>query len=495
MNTPYDSIGKVELSNPFTNKTIRLLCVVNLLFLFYYLMLAYYSRFHYDDLHFLWKMKEMSIWQFVNDFYFSRSGRFVSYFKVGLYSKVILHFNEYRYFPILSWIFGVALCWTSVKYMFRNVSKFLLINIVLVFYNLFVLTNIDFAVFNWLCALDYYLLGPMLVFVLDLVNRDKLSKTQWILLILVSLLLGGGQESFTPLVLAALFFCGLYYLSLYHFQFKNALHDTRVIRIVISILVIFVCFVIVIIAPGNYIRIVMSEFIRPTNITDYILGYKDALSQLFYQLTFYVPYYFLLVLLFYKLGCNTSQRHTLFDLSYKILLVYSIAIYGVYVLISIFPSVYLWSGFGIQRNYTPVVFFTMLFISLHAFLFGHFNAGFISDKIVNYSLNLGLFLLSCIMLYNIYTDTISAKAYAKTVDDRLEYLQKLNSEGVTGVVEVSPISIPYTTDPKYMLYKLMGRKVNPHPVLYYISDTDLEPNEYSFHYKRLYGFNFDIKLK
>jgi hypothetical protein len=199
--------------------------------------------------------------------------------------------------------------------------------------------------------------------------------------------------------------------------------------------------------------------------------------------------------LFYKLGCNTSQRHTLFDLSYKILLVYSIAIYGVYVLISIFPSVYLWSGFGIQRNYTPVVFFTMLFISLHAFLFGHFNAGFISDKIVNYSLNLGLFLLSCIMLYNIYTDTISAKAYAKTVDDRLEYLQKLNSEGVTGVVEVSPISIPYTTDPKYMLYKLMGRKVNPHPVLYYMSDTEFKPNEYAAHYKRFYGFNFEIKLK
>jgi len=41
----------------------------------------------------------------------------------------------------------------------------------------------------------------------------------------------------------------------------------------------------------------------------------------------------------------------------------------------------------------------------------------------------------------------------------------------------------------------MGRKVNPRPVLYYISDVESIPNDYSFHYRRLYGFNFDIKLK
>jgi len=488
-------MNKLDSKKAFSDKTILLLCILNLLFLSYYLMLAFYSRFHYDDLHFLWKMKEISIGQFVSDFYFSRSGRFVSYFKVGLYSKLILIFNEHRYLLVLCWLFGVALCWSFARYIFRNVSNLLLINIVFVFYNLFVLTNIDFAVFNWLCAMDYYLLGPMLVFVFDLVNRNKLSKIQWILLILVSVLIGGGQESFTPLVLGALFSSGLYYLSLYHFKPKVVFQDIRVIRLVISILIILICFVIVVIAPGNYKRIEMSEFIRPTNISGYILGYKDALSQLFYQLMFYAPYYFVLCLLFVKLGRNTYKRPSLFNLSYKALILYSFIIYGVYILISVFPSVYLWSGFGIQRNYTPVVFFTMIFICFHAFLFGCFNSRYFSNKIVSYSLNFGLFLLSCIMVYNIYTDTISAKTYAKTVDDRLELLQKLNMEGTTGIISVNPIAIPYTTDPKYMLYKLMGRKVNPHPVLYYMSDTELEPNEYSSHYKRFYGLSFEIKLK
>ena len=444
-------MNKLESKKAFSDKTILLLCILNLLFLLYYLMLAFYSRFHYDDLLFLWKMKEISVGQFVSDFYFSRSGRFVSYFKVGLYSKFILTFNEHRYLPILCWFFGVALCWSFARHLFRNISIFLLINIVLVFYNLFVLTNIDFAVFNWLCAMDYYLLGPMSVFVFDLVNRNKLSKIQWILLILVSVLIGGGQESFTPLVLGALFSSGLYYLSLYHFKPRVAFQDIRVIRLIISILVILICFVIVVIAPGNYKRIEMSEFIRPTNISAYLFGYKDVIIQLFYQLMFYVPYYFVLGLLFIKLGRNTSKRPTLFNLSYKALIFYSFILYGIYILISIFPSVYLWSGFGIQRNYTPVVFFTMIFICFHAFLFGYFDVNLVSDKIVSNSLNLGLFLLSCIMVYNIYTDTNSAKSYAKTVDNRLEYLHKLNSKGVRGVVEVDPISIPYTTDPKYFL--------------------------------------------
>jgi len=488
-------MNKLESKKAFSDKTILLLCILNLLFLLYYLMLAFYSRFHFDDLHFLWKMKEMSIGQFVSDFYFSRSGRFVSYFKVGTYSKLILIFNEHRYLPVLCWLFGVAFCWSFARHIFRNVSNFLLINIVLVFYNLYILTNIDFAVFNWLCAMDYYLLGPMLVFVFDLVNRDKLSKMQWVLLIMVSLLIGGGQESFTPVVLGVLFSNGLYYLSLYHFKPKIVFHDIRVIRLVISIFIISICFVIVVIAPGNYKRIEMAEFIRPMNISGYLLGYKDALSQLLYQLIFYVPYYSVLGLLFVKLGHNTSERPTLFNLSHKTLILYSFIIYGIYVLISVFPSVYLWSGFGIQRNYTPMVFLTMLFIMYQAFLFGYFKSNIIHLKVLKNLLHIGLFALIVIMAYNFYLDRISAKNYADSVDNRLTYLKTLNAKGVKGVVEVAPISIPYTNGPKYLLYKLVGRHKNPHPVLYYISDTDYLPNEYSMHYCKYYNLDFQVKLK
>lgn len=486
---------KLESKKAFSDKTILLLCILNLLFLLYYLMLAYYSRFHFDDLHFLWRAKEMSISDFVSYFYQTWSGRFISYLKVALYSDLILSLNEHRFIPIVSWLFGIGICWYIAKSIFTGLPKIVLLNIIFIFYNLYVLTNIDFAIFNWLCALDYYLLAPILMLTIHLLNKKEESKTQWLILIFLFLIIGGGQEAFTPIALAALFINGMYYLNKYHFKLPTAIADKRLKRIVIGIIAILICFIIVIIAPGNYNRIKSTEFVTPPNISTFILGYIDALSQLYYQLAFYLPYYFVLAVLFFKLGFTASKNHVGFVISYSNIIIYSFIIYIIYVLLSLFPSVYLWSGFGVQRNYSPVVFFTLIFICFQAFLVGYFKYNSLNIRVLNRVLNYGLILLICIMAFNLYFDTTSAKVYAKSVDNRLEYLQDLNSKGVTGTVEVNPIAIPYTTDPKYMLYKLMGRKVNPQPVLYYISDVESIPNDYSFHYRRLYGFNFDIKLK
>ena len=59
------------------------LILLNTLFLIYWSILAYHSQLHYDDLHFLWKMREMSVFEYVKEMYYTRSGRFVISF--GLY--------------------------------------------------------------------------------------------------------------------------------------------------------------------------------------------------------------------------------------------------------------------------------------------------------------------------------------------------------------------------------------------------------------------------
>ena len=64
------------------------LIVLNALFIVYWCILTYYSPLHYDDLHFLWKVREMSIFEYVKDMYFTRSGRFVGYAVNGVKSIV-----------------------------------------------------------------------------------------------------------------------------------------------------------------------------------------------------------------------------------------------------------------------------------------------------------------------------------------------------------------------------------------------------------------------
>jgi hypothetical protein len=429
--------------------------------------------------------------------YFYRSGRFVGYFINGLVFKTILGVGEYRFFPILFWLLGVGMCWYVAKAFFNTVSSFLLLNAVLLFYNLFVLTNIDFAVFNWLCAMGYYLFPPLLLVTLKLVNADKLKWNGWIALILLSLVLGGGQEAFTPVVLAALFFNGLFYFKKFQFNIKDTWSDTRIRRIICAASIMIICLLIVVIAPGNYVRLSAAEFVSPVGISGYISGYVKAIGMFYYFTLFYIPYYLVLTMLFIQIGAKYSQNSIRINISYKRLIQFSLLAYCSYLLLSVTPSVYLWSGFGIQRNYTHVVFFTMLFICFHAFMFGYFKAKLIRQKLIVFIflVNLGIIILSCIMIVNLYNDAISARKYAKSVDNRIELLERLNKEGVIGLVSVDPVSIPYTIDTKYFFYKLIGSKNNPQSVLYYISDTDTEPNEYAYHLQKLYGFNFQIKLK
>lgn len=485
----------IEQIKRISDKINIFLLVLNILFLAYYVMLAFYSRFHYDDLHFLWKLKQMSICEFVSDMYYYRSGRFIGYFINGIVFKTILFIGEYRFFPILFWYLGIGMCWYVAKSFFHIVSSFLLLNAVLLFYNLFVLTNIDFAVFDWLCAMGYYLLPPMLLVTMKLVNADKLKWNGWITLIILSLVLGGGQEAFTPIVLAALFFNGLFYFKNYHFNIKEALNDTRIWQIICASSIIIICLLIVVIAPGNYVRLSADEFVSPVSISDYILGFAKAIGMFYYFIIFYIPYYLVLVILFILIGTKYTQNSNRINISYKRLIQISLLAYCFYMLLSVTPSVYLWSGFGIQRNYTHVVFFTMLFICFHAFMFGYFKAKLIRQKLVVFLMNLGVIILSCIMIVNLYNDTISARKYAHSVDNRIDLLEKMNKEGVKGIVSVDPINIPYTIDTKYMFYKLIGRKNDLWPVLYYISDTDKEPNEHAYYLQKVYGFNFLIKLK
>jgi hypothetical protein len=479
----------------FSEKKILIpLLILNIMFLVYYVILAFYSRPHYDDLHFLWELKQMSIGSYVSEMYYSRSGRFIGYFINGVVFKTILLVGEHRFFPILFWLLGVSICWSVSKSMFKSISQFFLFNTVLLFFNLFVLTNIDFAVFNWLCAMSYYILPPMLLLVISYVNKKQLSWIQWFVLLVISVVLGGGQEAFTPVVLSMLFLNGLYYFKIHHFRVKEVWMDTRIRKIIIAASVMLLCFIIVVIAPGNYKRMAADEFVSPRNLMGYAVGFVKAIGMFYYYITFYLPYYLILGLLFMYIGSRMQAEKSPTTMSYKKTGWISLVLYGLYMLPSTLPNVYLWSGFGIQRNYTHVVFFTMLFICFHAFLFGYFKMKNEWKNALNFSLKSGVIILCYIMLSNIYFDTISARNYAQSVDKRIEMLQKMNKQGVVGVVSVDSVSTPYTVDPKYLLYKLLAKKTNPHPVLYYISDTEAEPNEYAFHLQKIYGFNFLIKL-
>ena len=158
------------------DKTILVcLLVLNTLFLIYWSILAYYSQLHYDDLHFLWKMREMSVFEYVKEMYYTRSGRFVGYAINGVVSNITDLLGIHQFWAILYYILGLSICWLVIKDFKLNISRPTLFMGMCFVYNLYILTNIDFPVFFWHCAMSYYLFLPMACLLLKYLNMKKLN--------------------------------------------------------------------------------------------------------------------------------------------------------------------------------------------------------------------------------------------------------------------------------------------------------------------------------
>ena len=96
--------------------------------------------------------------------------------------------------------------------------------------------------------------------------------------------------------------------------------------------------------------------------------------------------------------------------------------------------------------------------------------------------------------FNIVLDAPTAREYSRAVDNRVKYLQVLNERGQQEIVTVTSLPIPYTEDVKHFVLSHIG-STTPMSVLYYISDTDVVPNEYEYHMKKVLGLDFDFVLE
>ena len=467
-----------------------LLLGLNILFLIYFFILSIFNRPHYDDLNFLCKMREISIKEYVLDMYFSRSGRFVAYAINGIVFTLINYIKFYWVFPILFWLLGVVLSVYGILKLANLKQNFEHINLIILIYNVFVLTNIDFAVFNWLCALSYYILAPAMLSLIALLLKENSNFRQILSIIFLSIFIGGGHEAFTPIVLIVVLTIIIFILYKNKFSFLNALNSLIFKKSVIAFVIMFAFLLLVLLAPGNYKRLEMDEFKSPDGFLNYIKGFSQATTMFFYYLFFYLPYY--LIIAFFAANSLKIETNLVLIKASKNINKF-ILMYVIYLILSIFPSVYLWGGFGIQRNYTHLVYISILFfIYFFICLFIKFK-DYYKNKLQLFSFS-GLIILSVIMIINIFLDFKTAKYYADAVDKRVELALNRKKIISTAPLIVKSLPAPNTLDTKYILLKLIGKKSNPKPLLYYVSDVDTISGEYNEHFKNYYQLNFDLVL-
>ena len=470
---------------------IVLLSLTNLLCLTYFVILAFYGRYHFDDIEMLGMTKRMSLGEFVSFFYQYRSGRFVSYGINWIIYKFIILGGLPWIPPIFFYIAGIAMSWFAISPYFSNTKNPNLLFLSVVFaYNIYILTNLDFPQFTWLCAISGFITFPAVLLFLSLLNKDKLNWYHYLILSLLIVLLGS-KESFTPLLLLIMLCNGLYYWKISGWSIQSTWSFPQARRIVITTLPLIVLLVVTIIAPGNFVRLggqEMAEYETNRSIIHCIIGEAKALTMLTYFLVFNIPYYVILAIVFLYSGSLQSSPRPI--LTRRLFFGIIIAFLG-YMVISAIPQAFLFGGFGYKRNYTHVICATVFVIAGISYLIAQKK----SCEHIGWLSFVCLFLVCAAVTYHITIDTPTVRSYSREYDERIAYLTGLQEQGNKDDVYIQPLHLPYTTNIKYDVFKLIGRSKNDRPVLYYVPDQLQHPRALGGFMKDYYGFDFNIILQ
>lgn len=483
------------MNDYWSNKTITSkvfllsLCVLNILFLVYWILLSSNYCLHFDDAYFMWKLRDCSMFEYVKDMYMTRGGNFVGYGINAILFTLSNYIGAYRFWPIVFYLLGIFIVYVFAKDIKLNIHRIDMLIGVITLYNIYVLTSVDYAVFTWICAMGYYLYAPAICLFLKYVNASTLKWWQYIVLIVLALFISGNSVSISTVFFVILLFNGLYWWHSRAWNIHQTWEIPQVRRIVYLTIFMLVVFVIVIAAPGNYLRM-ESEFDieQPSNLYEFVIACGECVSMFLYMMMFYLPYHALVLLFGYIVGTKSQYTFALFRCKTILVVLGS---YLLYILISVIPLAYLSNGFEIQRNYTQISFFYLVCIFLVGYILGK---GKIQNKlrVQLLSITCAIF-MTVIVFLNIRQDIPVACKYRSAYEERETYLKHLQDIGNKETVYVTPLPSVATPDAKYNILKFFGKSTNMQAI-YYFSDTGYEPNEYESHMRRLLQLDFDFIL-
>ena len=470
-----------------------LLIVLNALFLYYWVALAANYCMHYDDVHFMWKLREYSIFEYVKEMYLTRGGNFVGYTWNGIIFTIYNLLGDYHAGLMVTYFAGIGITYLVAKDNIRNISKPQLLLGIITLYNIYVLTSVDYAVFTWLCAKVYYLYAPLMCLLLHYINKINLKWWQWVLLIVSVLCLAGFVVTITVQTFIVLFVYGMILWHNHKWNVKETWGDIRVRKLIYVTISMLIIFAIVVAGPGNWNRLESGDDMNhPESLMEYIRAVCVCAGMFIYMMAFYLPYHLIAVAMGAYVGAKSSM--VLPVEKKKAILIVLLLAFG-YLLFSVLPLAYLCNGFGIQRNYIHTGFFYMLAFFALGYIWTNQSK---TDKVKtcrwsNIAMGVCSIFLIVIMALNIRQDLPIARAYNKAHQEREAYLLELQESGNKETVFVEPYPSVATPDAKYNVMRWFGKKTNMQAI-YYEADTDVEPNEYEGHIRKLLRLDFDFVL-
>lgn len=332
----------------------------------YLLMLGRYNVLIVDDYLFASKLKEVGIFDFVLGMYNHWQGRYGSFILSAFFYLVG---EKYLWLStILQLVIGYFSFGCFLKLFLKN-NLFLRTVVTVVFVNMTIMSLFEISTFYWQCANSYVMLIFLTFLLSYFVFRDeKFQLFNLPILIVLSFLIGGGAETYTPLIILIY---GL--IIIFRFKFVGFLKRDVFVKLILVEILLVVFFILLLIAPGNYVRLNYVEtelgFAHPLGF-DLIMKTFRTMINLSFLIASKFAYYLLIIPVFVYLGSLSLIPLRITNFKLLNIFVLSIVLLFLFLWISLLPGVYAINDLMPLRSLSYVSFVIMLFFAFWSFIFG-----------------------------------------------------------------------------------------------------------------------------
>jgi hypothetical protein len=421
------------------NILILSLLTANIFALFYLLFLGYHNNLLLDDYGLIISVKERG-YAFIKDMYYNWQGRFGFLAISCTLYKIVIPLNNLLPITLLQLLIGYGCFYLLIQYIFKQLNKGFILLITVTAVHLAILGLLEFCTFYWLCTSPYIVLIPLTALLIYATFNTKLNLYIAVPLILISsFIVGGGLETYTPVVILCFGLVLLYRLI------KNgwkSIFKQRVNRQLIATLFLLgIFFLFQIIAPGNKVRMSADSPSQATGLF-LILSTGSALLKFLFAIGSKLLYFIAAFPLFYWIGYRLRQKNIVLSCKYanKKYFIISCFLLLVFLYIGLLPQIYVYAGFLIPslRPYSYTSFVMIAFFGYWGVLFGYKQH---HKKVVVITVLASCIYITGVSVWRMSEDFHSARAYHKEIENRHLQLLKLKEEGYKGIAYIEPIRI------------------------------------------------------
>jgi hypothetical protein len=412
------------------------LIIANIFALVYLLFLGYYNSLLLDDYGMIDAVKEKGV-NFILDMYLRWLGRFGAYTINYVLFKIAPLLNNLLPLTILQLVLGYGCVYLLLRFVFDALNRSFVFLLSVTIFNLGVLGLLEFSTFYWVCASGYVTIASLTIALIPAVFDQKINKYIALVLILIlSYFVGGGLETYTPLVIIGLGIVFLYRLKI--IGLKSILRRRLDRQLIAALVLLSIFCLLMIIAPGNKVRMGADSQVQTTGFP-LLMKTGFALIKFLFAVGSKLIYFIASFPLFYWAGYQLQQKKFVLSCKYasKKQFIISCVLLLLFLYVAVLPIVYIMSVLiPSLRPYSYISFAMIAFFGYWGVMLGY--------KQHHKKILITTLLASCICIigvscWRMNRDFHDAVYYHNEIENRLSQIQKLKDEGYEGVAYIEPI--------------------------------------------------------